>query len=946
MKRLLHERFTQQTQRTPDAVALRHRGRVITCGALEANAGRIAGALVSRDVGAGSVVGLHSERSPEQVAAVLGILKSGAAVLPLPPAFPPARKAQILDCASPDVVIDAEGSRLSSGRSGPEVLTVEALLAGPAGDIEAPEGRDEEAIAFVLSSSGSTGRPKLIARSHRSFFHRLEWTWQRHPYRAGEVCCQKAHMTTTHSIYELFEPLLMGVETLIVPDDEVRDLERFWEVIKRNDVTRLLIVPSPLRASLAMPGFQPPPLEVVVIMGEYVSPRLADEALRRFPATTRIYSIYGSTEASSTLVCDLRSLHREGEELPLGTPISADTRAVVLDDDLRPVGSDGTGRLYIGGPALFSGYLGDPAATDEAFVSEPGTGDRLYDTRDQVHLTLESEIRYLGRVDHTVKVRGFRVNTGEVESAVREHPPVASTVVLPEVGPEGATSLVAFVTPESIDPAALFDALRARLPDYMVPSAIVALDAFPMTASAKVDRVRLLEERARRREIEVEPDGIADGDLTHTQRTVWQIWARTLEHRAFDLDSSWFEVGGSSLTVFALVHRMRGAFGLDRSELDEQTVYRRPTIRKLAEWIENPSPADASGDADPPLLVTLRSGTQSKDGSPVREPLFVVASAGGTLGAYARLARVLDTDREVLGVRDPMIWGGRGGNEGFRSWIDRYLEAMRQRQPHGPYFICAYSSAGAFGFEIARRLRESGEEVALLALVEPLALDRRSSRRFGHWALRATWMRPSFRELVRAAGWLRVPLVRLREGLRREVPENDHRFPPSEYEALTRELTSKREHLLNLSRLMELNSGLPYALDEEAVGNPDSADWMDLLREKVRAVSPEVDVDSIERIAVQYQIQVRTHHAYQLSRYDGEVLLVEPRSRYSGILAALLRPYVARLTSRQIALGEPSERVRELTSSFGGLTAHYRCMRDDQFVAGLAALLEPRLRQP
>jgi amino acid adenylation domain-containing protein len=561
---------------------LRHEGRTIASGALEANSERVAEALVTRGAGRGSVVGLHMERSPEQVAALLGILKSGAAVLPLPPAFPPARQEEILDLASPLLVIDADGSRLTTVRSAREVLPVEALLAGPDGGNRNPPALDEEALAFVLSSSGSTGRPKLIARSHRSFFHRLEWTWRRHPYVDGEVCCQKAHMTTTHSIYELFEPLLRGIETVIIPDREVRDLERFWEVVREHGVTRLLIVPSPLRASLAMPGFEPPPLEVVVIMGEYVHSRLAAEVLRRFPETTRIYSIYGSTEASSTLVSDLRALYREGEELPLGTPISDDTRAVVLDEDLRPVAPCGTGRLHIGGPALFSGYLGDPAATDAAFVTDPGTGDRLYDTRDEVRLTEGSELRYMGRVDHTVKVRGFRVNTGEVESAVRSHPHVTSAAVLPEVGSAGGTSLVAFVTPAAIDPAALFDTLRARLPDYMVPSAIVPLAVFPMTASAKIDRVRLLEEHERRRRAEPDRAGAVAADLSGPQQTVWQAWARTLEHEAFDLDSSWFEVGGSSLTVFALVHRLREATGLDRSRLNEQTVYRLPTIRALS----------------------------------------------------------------------------------------------------------------------------------------------------------------------------------------------------------------------------------------------------------------------------------------------------------------------------------------------------------------------------
>ncbi|MEJ2482323.1 MAG: AMP-binding protein, partial [Gemmatimonadota bacterium] len=327
MKRLLHECFSEQARRMPDAIAVRHGSQTISWGELEARASRIAGSLVARGIGTRSVVGLHMERSIDQVSAQLGILKSGAAVLPLPPAYPQARQARILDFAAPSLVIDAEDSPLGH-RSGPAVLTVESLLSGPREVTGSAEltNLDEETIAFVLSSSGSTGRPKLIARSHRSFFHRLTWTWDRHPYREGEVCCQKAHMTTTHSIYELFEPLLTGVETVIVPDPEVRELERFWEVIREAGVTRLLIVPTPLRASLAMPDFEPPPLEVVVIMGEYVSPRLAGETLRRFPESTRIYSIYGSTEASSTLVCDLRELYHDGEDLPLGTPISADTR--------------------------------------------------------------------------------------------------------------------------------------------------------------------------------------------------------------------------------------------------------------------------------------------------------------------------------------------------------------------------------------------------------------------------------------------------------------------------------------------------------------------------------------------------------------------------------------------------------------------------------------------
>ena len=950
MTRSLDERFASQARRTPAAVALRCGEQSITYAELAARSDRIRGALRALGVGEGALVAVHLERSIDQVSAVLGILASGAAVLPLPPAFPEARKQEILSLADPRLVIDAVDSdrigKVPSVSVNALVVDADQRLRPPlrAADEGRPEGDrplDPERLAFVLGSSGSTGTPKLIARSHRSFFHRLEWTWANHPYAEGEVCCQKAHMTTTHSLYELFEPLLAGVETIIVPDHEVRELERFWEVIREHGVTRILIVPSPLRASLEMPGFEPPPFRVVVIMGEYVSPQLAAETIRRFPSASGLYSIYGSTEASSTLVCDLRALYRDGEELPLGTPISADTRVRVLDDGLRPVGPGGRGRLHIGGPALFTGYYGDPEATAAVLARDPDSGDLLYDTRDEVELTEAAELRYIGRVDHTVKVRGFRVNTQEVESAARSHPDVTSAVVIPDTGPGGDTTLTAFVTPATVRPAALFATLRARLPDYMVPTSVVPLDSFPMTASAKLDRVRLKEQQAGLRRTAASGAGSTVIELTDSERRVREVWAQTLGHEDFGPESSWFEVGGSSLTVFALVHRLRQVTGLNRDRLNEQTVYARPTIRELARWIEDPVAAGAAdAGVEPPVLVRLRSGSGPAD----REPLFVIASAGGTLGAYSRLAKVLDTDREILGVRDPMIWGGRGENEGFGAWCGRYVSAIRSRQPRGPYYLCAYSSAGAFGWEIARRLREDGEDVALLALVEPLALDRGSSRRFGHWALRATWMRPSFREIVRAAGWLRVPAVQLIERLRSPAPVNDHRFPEEEYEALARELKSSREHLVNLSRLMELNTDLPYGLDQEVIEDPESADWLQLLKLRVAELTPGADMESIERIAVQYQLQVRTHHAYRLSSYGGNVLLVEPESRYAGILAALIRPYARRLTARRAPLGEPTERIRELTASFGGLTAHYRCMRDETFVRALADELAPLLR--
>jgi non-ribosomal peptide synthetase component F len=262
---------------------------------------------------------------------VLAILKANGAVVPLPPSYPSPRIAEILLHARLDGIVEEGDSALDPSLPGRR-LSVEELLEAPgAGPV--PEGGDPDQAAFVLSSSGSTGRPKMIVRSHRSFFHRLRWTWSQHPYQPGERCCQKSHMTTTHAIYELFEPLLKGVPVVMIPDDEVRDLEGFWDTIRARGISRLLIVPSQLQASLALPGFVPPPLRVVVLMGEYVSPALAGQALAAFPADIRIYSIYGSTEASSTLVCDLRESYRPEAELPLGHPIDPAVKALVVAGD-------------------------------------------------------------------------------------------------------------------------------------------------------------------------------------------------------------------------------------------------------------------------------------------------------------------------------------------------------------------------------------------------------------------------------------------------------------------------------------------------------------------------------------------------------------------------------------------------------------------------------------
>ena len=921
---LLHREFEAQARRTPHQTALEHRGASITFAVLNDRADRLARVL-RREGLEGGFVGLHVERSIEYVVAALAILKANAAAVPLPPSYPVERLRAILDFAKLDAVVVGEASRIDESFG-------TRLIPAAAEDSHSPPATERtaedhpSAPAFVLSSSGSTGHPKLIVRSHESFFHRLRWTWDQHPFDAGEVCVQKSHMTTTHAIYELFEPLLRGVPVHIISDDEVRQLATFWDVIHRHRVSRLLLVPSMLRASLDMPSFKAPDLRVLVLMGEYVPAALAARALEAFPATTNIYSIYGSTEASSTLVSNLRVATRPGAELPLGAPISANVEALVLDDALQPVPRGTEGMLYIGGSALFTEYHREPTLTGAAKVHR----DRrpIYRTQDRVRLLPDGALQYVGRVDDTVKIRGFRIELQEVERAIAANDGVRQAVVLAHESGSGA-SLVAFVTPANVDTSTVLGAARKSLPAYMVPGSIVALDTLPLTPSGKIDRRALLASYVAR--------GIESGDAFEggTEQAVAQVWRAVLGHARFGRDSNFFEIGGSSLEVFAVVFRLADQLSLPDGALTELAVYRNPVLRALAAQIDaiREGRAADAGAADD-LLVTLRGGS---GGAPA-SPLFVIASAGGTLGAYTKLVKALRTGREVIGVRDPFLWGDRDATLGFDHWVARYVGAMVQRQPSGAFHIAAYSSAGAFGYEIARRLRAAGRDVALLALIDPLALDRGSKRRFGYWALEARFKR---RQVAWALSSMRLPRRLLGALIRRSARDSAGlKLNSEELERFAAGARANPGYIRGLSALLELNTGRPFSLGAAEVERAGPDGCLQLLLDRVRAVSPETDPRMIEKLVVQYELQVRSQHAYRLQRYDGDVYLFEPEGPFRGIEAAQLAPYVGSLTSVGIPVGAASapsvldgifpDRIRD----------HYLSMRDDAFVARLAAELD------
>lgn len=938
--------FARQAAATPEAPALLVGGSTVPYGELWRDSLRIAGALVRRGVGPGDVVGLHLERGRGWVAALVGVHRAGAAVLPLPPSYPLERRQAIAAAAAPVVVlvddetplppeletVSLDLSTLEEGAGADE--TDEAALEATLPVREAGTGLELEP-AFVLSSSGTTGRPKLIVRSHRSFFHRLGWTWRTLPFGEGEVGCQKAHQTTTHAVYELFEPLLRGVPTLLVPDAEVRNLEAFWARVRESGVTRLLLVPSMLRATLESGLPLPPGLEAVILMGEAVSTPLARRAVEAFADDTALYSIYGSTEASSVLAADLRTVPLDGPAPPLGVPLEAGIAVRVLDPDGRPVAPGESGRLNLGGPALFDGYLGDPELTAR-LLREVG-GERLFDTRDDVRLGEDGALDFLGRTDSTVKIRGFRVDLLEVERRLRELEGVSEGVAVAAAAPGGESVLWAYVTPASVDTAEGLARLREVLPDHAVPSLLQALDELPRTPSAKVDRRRLAEGG-----IEAGgPDGPprwSDADPSPAERVVAGVWARVLGHDTFALDSSFFEAGGTSLSAFTVVRELRDAFDLDGGGLDVTHLLADPTVAGLARRL---APGDGGVIPDDPAaagLVVLRTG-RSADAP----PLFLVSAAGGTLGAYSRLVAALRTPRPVVGLEDPYLWGARDPKGSFDDWVDRFVAGVRHRQPRGPYHLCAYSSAGAFGWEVVRRLEALGERVATLVLIDPMAIDSLDRGRWGWWAARCSYEHPLVRLGARLVGRARAPLVRGVVRLSDDGVPKAGAHPGPGPEEVARMVDGAGEgggFLRRVASLMELDSGARIPDFETDADGEEAGPVFQRFVEAVRTAHPEVDPARLERIVRQYGVQVQFQRAYPLRPVSADVVLFEPESGYAGLLADLVRPFAGSLRSHRLPVGEPTPRQAELLEAFMGWAPHYWCMRDDTFSQGVAEELD------
>ncbi|MDQ0045096.1 non-ribosomal peptide synthetase [Variovorax boronicumulans] len=589
--------FERQARTYPDATALLFDEQVLSYGELNERANRLSHRLIALGVRAETKVGIAVERSVEMMVGLLAILKAGAAYVPLDPEYPEQRLAYMLEDSG--VALLLTQGRIRSRVPGSEALTV---LEIDTLDVGGEPGHDPrvplhgENLAYVIYTSGSTGKPKGAAVRHGSLFSCMRWMQDTYHLTQADTVLHKAPFGFDVSVWEMFWPLTSGVRLVVARPDDHRDPERLVQLIQRHQITTLNFVPSMLQAFLAHDGIEASTrLRHIICGGEAMPAATQKEALERLHGAG-LQNLYGPTE--TTIHVTHWACRNDGQnQVPIGRPISQ-TQTYVLDAGLNLVPQGVAGELYLGGISLARGYLNRAGLTAERFVADPfdPQGGRLYRTGDLVRWSAEGQIEYLGRIDHQVKIRGLRIELGEVEAQLLAQPGVRETVVVAREG-QGGTRLVGYVgSADAIDVVQIRAALGRVLPDYMVPAAIVAMGKLPLNANGKIDRKALPEPELAGAEGAYEaPEGSIEAALA-------RCWVEVLGVARVGRHDNFFELGGDSILSLQIVVRMRKAGW----RITPRQLFERQTVAQLAAVAETlqdaPRRLASQLEGDVPLL--------------------------------------------------------------------------------------------------------------------------------------------------------------------------------------------------------------------------------------------------------------------------------------------------------------------------------------------------------
>ena len=652
--RLMHQVFEEQAARTPDAVALVHGNKTFSYGELEARSNQLAHHLIARGVRPDSRVAICMDRSLDMVVAMLGTLKAGGAYVPLDPVYPADRLSHMLTDSEPVAVLTRARWKEALPATLIPVIALDAdwpTIGGEA--IEPPDaatlGLTPEHIAYVIYTSGSTGMPKGVLLLHRGICNHLHWMADVLGINSSDRFLQKTSISFDASIVEIFAPLRAGGSVVLAQADGEFDTGYLVEAIQENEITILQMVPSALKVLLLDPAFRScRGLRYLICGGEALERELAREVQVQLPGVT-LGNFYGPTETSIDATWHLLKTLAEGPgTVPIGRPV-ANVRCYVLDRHLQPVPVGIVGQLYVSGAGLARGYLHRPELTRECFVADPfRAGERMYATGDLVRYLPGGEIEYVGRSNQQIKIRGYRVELGEIEARLAALPGVTQCVVIAREDFAGDKRLVAYIVPQADMPAAevLRERLRLSLPEHMVPQRFVRLGGIPLLPSGKIDYKHL---PAPEWGLPAEgPAFVPPRNAIET--TLAGIWKEVFGLEQVGAHDDFFELGGHSLLAIRIVAKVSSVL---KVVMPLHWLFVAPTVAGLAQKLSGVTGMRPTGDSGVPAEISERRAPQS---ATERRLLAIWKRMGG---------------EDVVNIRDSLI-----ALQGPANRVDRLLAEL------------------------------------------------------------------------------------------------------------------------------------------------------------------------------------------------------------------------------------------------------------------------------
>ncbi|WP_433125211.1 non-ribosomal peptide synthetase [Micromonospora sp. CA-240977] len=704
--------FRAQAARTPDGIALVSATGTLTYAELDLRTDDLARRLRGLGAGPGTTVAVGLPRSAALVVALLAVVKAGSAYLPLDPGHPDERIRMMLYDARPVCVLSDPELRTRLEGSEFRLVTLDDLTADAtvaAGDLPDPgselQPRDS---AYVIYTSGSTGRPKGVIVSHAAIDNRLRWMQAAYPLTASDRVLQKTSSGFDVSVWEFFWPLRVGAALVVAGPDEHRDPAALVRTIVANGVTVMHFVPSMLNLFRTEPtAVRCGGLRRVFCSGEAL-PREAVDAFHQVLPGVALTNLYGPTEAAVDVTYH-DCVPGESGAVPIGRPVW-NTQVRVLDDRLDPCPVGLVGELYLSGVQLADGYLARPGLTSTRFVADPygPPGRRMYRTGDRVRWTPDGELVFLGRADDQVKLRGQRIEPGEVEAALMADETVGGACVVIREDTPGDQRLVGYVTPArpqasgTVDPQALLAGLGDVLPGHLVPAAVVVLDEFPLSGNGKLDR----------RVLPPPPVSVRrsrEPRTTVEQRLV-QLFAEVVGVPGAGVEDDFFQLGGHSMLAVQLARRIRAELAVD---LPLQSILRHPTPAALARQV---SSSHTEEEVFGPVLELRRAGPD--------EPLFLVHPCAGLSWCYLRVLEYLGRGRSVYALQARGFAEAIAGGplpalpESIPEMAADYLAQIRKIQRDGPYHLVGWSFGGLVAHNIATRLERAGDQVASVVVLD------------------------------------------------------------------------------------------------------------------------------------------------------------------------------------------------------------------------------------